>query len=189
MHRALALALVLLTLPAVANAQSIIKDRSDHTRPADLSLLGLIPLPFGFGFGMRFGIPIAHDGFIGSINDAVFIEPGAQFIFWTDFNHDRLGIQVPVLMRWDFFLTRDWTVFGSVGPVFGFYFDDGGGGGGGHGGGRFRVEGDEVFRPAGPPGFFGIVFGGGAFYNFSQTAALRLDASTRMLGVGILLRL
>lgn len=184
MRKGIGLALFLVVASASpAQAQSTIRDRSRHSRPADISLLFGLPLPFGFGAGMRFGIPVAPNGFIGSINDAVFVEPGFQFVYWSDFDQDRLGFQVPVLMRWDFFLTPDWTVFGAVGPVFGFWIDD-------RGRGRnFHVEGKDVFRPGSPPGFFGVAFGGGAFYNFSPDTALRLDASTGMLAVGFLFRL
>lgn len=131
---------------------------------------------------MRFGIPVAQEGFIGKINDAVFVEPGFQFVYWSDFDRGQAGFQVPILMRWDFFFTREWTVFGSVGPVLGFWLDR-------DGGRNFEVRGKDVFRPGGPPGFFGIAFGGGAFYNFSPDTSLRLDASTGMIAVGILFRL
>jgi hypothetical protein len=176
--------LALLLWAAPARAQSTIHDRSDHDRPADLSLLLGVPIPFGFGAGMRFGIPVAPNGFIGSINDAVFVEPGFQFVFWSDFDRSQVGFEIPILMRWDFFLTRAWTVFGSVGPVFGIWFDRAGGG---HG--NFEVKGKEIFRPGEAPGFFGVSFGGGALYNFSPDTALRLDASTGMIAVGILFRL
>ncbi len=175
------LAIAILLAPALASAQSTIRQAGVHERPADFSLLLFLPFPFGFGGGARVGIPVAHDGFIGGVNDAVFVEPGFQFLIWSGFDQSIVGVQVPVLMRWDFFLTRDWTVFGSVGPVFGFYFDDRGGGRGGN----FKVHGDGIFSPGGAPGFFGITLGGGAFYNFAPGSALRLDASTGMLGVGL----
>lgn len=183
--RSAILAATLAALPGPAAAQSIIKDRSSHDRPPDLSLLLGIPIPFGFGAGMRFGIPVASDGFVASVNDAVFVEPGFQFVFWSDFDKERFGFQVPVLMRWDFFFTPEWTVFGTVGPTFGFFFGDGGGGGNG----RFDVKGGDVFRPGAPPGFLHFGIGGGAFYNFSPESALRLDASTSMLAVGLVFRL
>jgi hypothetical protein len=182
--RAPILAVAILLAPAAASAQSTIRQTGVHERPADFSLLLGLPFPFGFGAGMRVGIPVAHDGFIGSVNDAVFVEPGFQFAVWAGFDDSIVGVQVPVLMRWDFFLTREWTVFGSVGPVFGFYFTDRGG----RRGGNFELRGSGFVHPGGAPGFFGVSVGGGAFYNFSRDAALRLDASTGMLAVGLVWR-
>lgn len=177
-----ALALVLvLGAAADARAQSIIRDRSPHSRPLDISLLGGLPYPFGFGAGFRVGIPIAPNGFIGKLNDAVFLEPGVQFVYWDDFHHTRTGVMVPILMRWDFFLTRAWTLYGSVGVVFGFFTDDED---------RFRVrDARDIFYPSRRPGFFQVAFGGGAMWNFSPNTSLRLDASTQMLAIGVVFRL
>jgi hypothetical protein len=181
--RRLVLALAFVTAPALARGQSTIRQRSGHHRPADLSILLGVPVPFGFGAGMRFGIPLVQEGFIGSINDAIFLEPGFQFVYWSDFDHHQIGFQVPVLMRWDFFLSTDWTVFGSIGPVFGFWLE----GAAPHG--AYKIEGKRVFDPGGPPGFFAVNLGGGAFWNFSRDTALRFDASTSMLAIGFVFRL
>ena len=179
-HCSAALAAVLIFAAGPAEAQSIIRDRSSHRRPVDLSLLGGVPYPFGFGVGMRVGLPIAHDGFIRTINDAVLIELGAQFVYWDDFKDHLVGFQVPVLMRWDFFLTRSWTIFGGVGLVFGFYDE---------GKKRFRLRGEDLFRPGSRPGFLRFAIGGGAMWNFSAATSLRLDATTQMIAVGVVFRL
>src|SRR5689334_21749049 len=139
--------LSILALPALGQAQSIIRDRSSHSRPVDLSILGAVPFPAGFGVGLRVGLPIVPNGFIGAINDAVFLEPGVQVVYWSDrwadFDDTRFGVQIPVFMRWDFFLSRVWTVYGEVGVLFGFFGD-------GHD--RFKVKGGDIFRPGGEPG-------------------------------------
>ena len=88
------------------------------------------------------------------------------------------GFEVPILMRWDFYLTRAWTVFGSVGFLFGYFPDERD---------RLKVRGDNIFTP-GRRGFFHVVFGGGAMFNFNDRVSLRLDASTQMLAVGVALR-
>jgi hypothetical protein len=172
--------LVGLSLAAEARAQSTIRDRSHHARPLDLSVLAGVPYPIGFGAGLRVGIPVAPNGFIGSINDAVFFEPGVQFIYWTDGHDDRAGALIPLLLRWDFFVSRAWTIFGSAGVAFGFFTDDEE---------RFRVRNARhVFLPGTRPGFFQVALGGGALVNFSPSTSLRLDASTHMLAVGVTFR-
>lgn len=180
-HALAATALLVALLSGVdAHAQSILRDRSQHSRPVDLSILGGIPYPFGFGAGIRVGLPIVPNGFIGSINDGVFLEPGVQFVYWDDFHDTRTGVMVPILLRWDFFLTRVWTLFGTAGVVFGFFTDDRD---------RFEVKrARDVFFPGSRPGFFQVALGGGAMINFNAKTSLRLDASTHMLAVGVVFR-
>ena len=176
-----------LAVPAVAAAQedagtvSMIRDTGIHRRPVDFSVLGGAP-GFGlagYGGGVRIGLPILSDGFLPRLNDAVFVEVGAEFIHWTylatdDFN----SITVPLHMRWNFFLDRDWTAFVSAGFELSYFLDQG------------------FFEP--PPGvnFFNVVqggvltvgVGGGVMYNFTEAVSLRVDATLSLLGIGLTFR-
>jgi hypothetical protein len=177
-------ALILLGLLAVgadASAQSIIRERHGHSRPVDISVMAGLPYPFGISPGLRVGIPLAHEGFIPSINDGVFLEPGVHFLYWDDFDDNRTGVMFPILMRWDFYLTRAWTVFGTAGVVFSFFTDDDD---------RFRVRnGQTIFYGGSRPGFFSVALGAGAMWNFRENMSLRFDASTHMLALGLVFRL
>jgi hypothetical protein len=61
------------------------------------------------GIGFRGTVVIVDNGFVKSINNSVGIGFGAD---WT-----KSAIRVPVVMQWNFFLSRDWSVFGEPGFV------------------------------------------------------------------------
>ena len=55
-------------------------DTGSHERSPMLSVYGILPWWYGFGFGAagRFGIPIVEDGFISKLNDSVELEFGGD---------------------------------------------------------------------------------------------------------------
>lgn len=103
----------------------------------------------GIGAGFRASFEIVHDGFVKSLNDSVAIGVGADFLhyggtgtvnpgtcarFVTGPDGMPLCVEVhqrggpsnyaffPVVMQWNFFLTRKWSVFGEPGLSL-YWFD------------------------------------------------------------------
>lgn len=142
----------------------------------------------GFGAGLRVTVPIVKNGFIQRLNNSVGIGFGADWALYTD--RDRRGectrfqtgpnatsvcvevdgsgsrssyLLFPVVMQWNFWLARRWSVFGEPG----FFF--------------YTRSGEFGWRPA-------ALFGGGRFH-FSQNATLtlRVGYPTLSLGVSFLL--
>ncbi len=73
-----------------------------------------------FGPGARFTLTLVDNGFVKSINNNVGLGIG------TDLLHSRYGdtLFIPVAMQWNFFISRNWSVFGE--PGVGFYLNDNG---------------------------------------------------------------
>jgi len=74
----------------------------------------------GFATGARFGVPIVHNGFVPSINNAVYINFGGDLYFRK--HHSDLGI--PVTMHWEFYFTEHWSAFGEAGLNIFLHLDD-----------------------------------------------------------------
>jgi hypothetical protein len=109
---------------------------------------------FGPGVGFRGTFEIVDNGFIRRLNNSVGIGFGVD---WTQ-NHFRL----PVVMQWNFWLSRNWSVFGEPGGLLDFH--------------RNRV----LPRPA---------FYAGGRYHFTDTITLtmRVGHPTASVGVSFLL--
>lgn len=127
--------------------------RAKHTSP-DLTLsFGIWPA--SVSGGLLGAIPVAPRGLIPSINDAFLIEFGMLFIgshLWSDpFAPNQFDILPAAGVRWDFYLSRLVTVFGTVkmGP-------------------RIRVAPVKGVVPD-------PIIGLGTILNFSRHAALRLE--------------
>ncbi|HEY1697502.1 MAG TPA: hypothetical protein VGG39_35310 [Polyangiaceae bacterium] len=87
----------------------------------------------GFGLGARFSIPIVDRGFVPSINDSVAIGFGVDWLHYSGEGcytyygpHGPNGcygvgdsdfVVFPVVMQWNFFVARRWSVFGEPGLV------------------------------------------------------------------------
>lgn len=94
----------------------------------------------GFGVGLRATLELVPNGFIASVNDSVGLGFGADFMRYsrgdargecTDFTDgpngtdicvevdgaggDRDRVLLPVVMQWNFWLARSWSVFGEPG--------------------------------------------------------------------------
>lgn len=124
----------------------IIENPGDHARYAFEAephlVLGVIEPPgyasgTGFGVGFRGSIPLLHNGFIPKLNNSVAIGFGLDFVRFGRGDYCRGGgplsncddrvrqdgfneLYFPVVMQWNFFLSRNWSVFGE--PGIGLYY-------------------------------------------------------------------
>jgi len=102
-----ALAALSAARPAAAD-QMVIKFPGEHPRyifeAEPHGLLSWYGVP---GLGFRGTINIVNNGFISSINNSVGIGFGGD---WVD-----KGVWIPVVMQWNFWLSRNWSVFGEPG--------------------------------------------------------------------------
>jgi len=101
-------------------------------------LIGALPAPgpargTGVGLGLRGTVEIVDNGFIGNINNTVGVGFGADWVHYSDSDlpcekdPDSGGcadldpdfsvnyLYLPVVMQWNFWLSRDWSVFGEPG--------------------------------------------------------------------------
>jgi hypothetical protein len=102
-------------------------------------LLGLIDPPgvgsgTGFGVGFRGTVVLIDNGFVPTINNSIGIGFGldwvhyghgrphcivdngpAQGCFGQDDSESVNDVWLPVVMQWNFFLSRQWSVFGEPG--------------------------------------------------------------------------
>jgi hypothetical protein len=128
----LALAAVLLA-PGRADAQMIIKNPGQHYTGVELEPHLLITDPpdddFSLGLGFRATIPIVSNGFVPSINNSVGIGFGVDWFRydachwdWCTGHVDRFII--PVVMQWNFYLSKSWSVFGEPGLAINIWNDD-----------------------------------------------------------------
>jgi hypothetical protein len=128
-HRAFAIALLLgvLAFPiTTAHARSIFRRPHYGERPYQLDVyLGFAYIGAGPAFGGRFGFPIVRNGFIPSVNNAVYINVGADFyVIGYKGGKDRhyaFGFAIPVTMHWEFYFTPRWSAFFEVGPNIFFH--------------------------------------------------------------------
>ena len=159
---AAAVAIVLATGPALADV-SIIKSPGAHADYLFEAEPHALVAPFdGFhpGVGFRGTFSIVHNGFISSINNSVGIGIGAD---WSK-DHFR----IPVVMQWNFWLSRNWSVFGEPGTALRFQSGEG-------------VKNEFHIEPL-------QMFVGGRFH-FSDTFALtmRMGYPTFSIGTSFLL--
>lgn len=129
----------------------IIKNPGDHPRyvfEAEPHLvLGFIEPPGyasgnGFGFGFRGSIPLMRNGFVPSINNSIAVGFGIDFAHYGRGDYCRSGgpltecnnrvrangfneFYFPVVLQWNFFLSRDWSVFGEPGVALNYHAWDG----------------------------------------------------------------
>jgi len=130
-----------LALATTARADDTIKHPGDHPDyPVEIELHGLWSWTHydyapndGFGLGARFSIPIVKNGFIPSINNSVAIGFGVDWLHYSGDNcYDYGGphyhgpcydvgdanyVFFPVVMQWNFFVAKQWSVFGEPGLV------------------------------------------------------------------------
>ncbi len=93
-------------------------------RRAELNLhAGFSPRGLGPAGGLRFAIPIIDNGFVRSINNAIYITFGADLFFeqcvggcGKTANDYGVAFAVPVTGRWQFNFTPRWSAYGEVGP-------------------------------------------------------------------------
>jgi len=139
------LAVVAIQSPARADTLTI-KNPGDHPRYVFEAephvVLGFIEPPgyaagTGFGVGFRGSIPIVRNGFVPSINNSVAIGFGVDFARYgrgdycvdggrlPDCNRVRQNsyneFYFPVVLQWNFFLSRNWSVFGEPGVALNYH--------------------------------------------------------------------
>jgi hypothetical protein len=158
--------------PFLAPALVVILLSAARTAPADVSTIKrpgahpnyvfeaephLVVAPFDDfepGVGFRGTFEIVDNGFIPRINNTVGIGFGVD---WTDGD-----LRVPVVMRWNFWLSRNWSVFGEPGGLLRFH--------------------DHEVRPY--PAFYA---GGRFHFSDSVTLTMRVGHPTASVGVSFLL--
>lgn len=112
----------ILFLSSAASADLYVQRPYQGRRPLELDLhAGFVWHGHGLATGARFGIPILHNGFIPTLNNAVYINFGADFYFIeaprirrhpAEF---RPGLGFPVAMCWEFYFSDRWSAFGELG--------------------------------------------------------------------------
>jgi hypothetical protein len=112
------------------------------------------------GLGLRGTFEVVDVGFVSTINNTVGIGFGVD---WAD-----KGIWVPVAMQWNFWLSRNWSVFGEPGLAI-----------------RAGRLGDE--KPNRGIEWVGLWAGGRFHFSDRVTLTLRLGRPTLSVGVSFLL--
>lgn len=134
---------VLAANPRPAAAEEVIKEPGEHptyTIEGEPHLLwGWTHYAFagsdGIGLGGRLSFPITDKGFIPTINNSVGITVGLDWLHYSFGNcviinngvclggADTNFIFIPVAMQWNFFVAKNWSVFGEPGFAIyhGFY--------------------------------------------------------------------
>lgn len=152
-------------------------------------LIGLMDPPGpangnGIGVGFRGTIPLVHNGFVPSINNSVGIGFGIDFVHYgygsgrcrrfnsfgdceySDANNLN-AIWLPVVMQWNFFLSKNWSVFGEPGLAF-----------------RYESNGDASRLRVEP---IHLYVGGRFHFSETVTLTMRLGYPTFSVGVSFLL--
>jgi len=149
-------------------------------------LLGFIDPPgpdvdddFGFGPGFRGTLELVDNGFVPSINNSVGIGFGLDYLVYPgaarrcgpnppgpgggpciEEDEDVSYVWIPVVMQWNFWLSRQWSVFGEPGVAF-----------------RIVSPGDDKFQP--------LVFFAGGRWHFSDSASLTMRLGYPAFSVGV----
>jgi hypothetical protein len=160
--RHLGIALAVLAAASFASAgaradQSVIKRPGVHPDYLFEAEPHAIVAPFDKfapGVGFRGTIELVDNGFVRTINNTVGIGFGVD---WTE-KH----VTVPVVMQWDFWLSRNWSVFGEPGGLL-----------------RFK---DKKVDPA--PAFYA---GGRLHFSDAVSLTLRVGHPVASVGVSFLL--
>lgn len=135
----------------------------------------------GFGPGARFTLELVDNGFVSSINNTVGIGFGADLLFWGDGDvnvcrgpagnqtcvretNDYRELVLPVVMQWNFWVSRNWSVFGEPGIAY-----------------RIRRNADDHLDP------FAGYAGGRYHFEDNLTLTLRLGYPSVSVGVSFLL--
>jgi hypothetical protein len=104
-----------------AQAQSIIGDPFVGRRAITLDIQGGLSVyanDVGWAsipVGVRLGIPIVHNGFVGPINNAVYINFGVDTYWWPWGGNEILSLGFPVVLHWAFYFTPRWSAFAELG--------------------------------------------------------------------------
>lgn len=177
-------AVVLAALFAYRDAvaeESILKKPDEHpdyvaeVEPHGIFIFGatvgrLYPNQFatmGFGPGAHVNFRILKNGFISSLNDNVAIGVGAELSFDT---YGNVRLITPVLLQWNFWLTKHWSVFGEPGVAIEF---------------PLSTPGVGVAYASAEPIYLSPYFAVGGRYNFNDHVALTVRVGYPVTSVGI----
>jgi hypothetical protein len=102
-----------------AQRNTSIHDTSTHQRPFALGVMAYVPWIYGIGIGLStaFEIPVVHDGFIRSINDAFSIEPSFAFAYLDYYGRGEVDGDYAFLFRpavagkWSFYVLEQLRVY------------------------------------------------------------------------------
>lgn len=168
-----ALVATVLAAPGARAEESIIKQPDQHPDYfAELEVHGVVAYgagPFligrynliGFGPGFRANFRILKNGFVSTINDNVAIGVGAELVFDTD---NAVHLVTPVVLQWNFWLTKHWSVLGEPGLVISF----------------------PMSTPrGGEPIFFSPTLAVGARYGFNDHVALFMRLGYPISSIGV----
>jgi hypothetical protein len=191
---ALSAALGALSVTGSAHADTlIIRHPGDHSRyffeAEPHALLGLIDPPgfgsgAGFGLGFRGTFVLVNNGFVSSINNSIGIGVGLDWVHYGRGETTRCvnssgpsmgcvtsedisvnNVWIPVVMQWNFFLSRQWSVFGEPGVAV-----------------RYQaIPGDNITRV--DPVFYA---GGRWHFSDQMTLTMRLGYPTFSVGVSFM---
>jgi hypothetical protein len=158
--------LVLLVAAPVLADESVIKRPGDHPDYVLEAEPHLIIAPFHDfhpGVGFRATVELVDNGFISTINNTVGLGLG---IDWT-----KHRTWIPIVMQWNFWLSRNWSVFGEPGVVLriddGVKFERGG-------------KGPDKLDP------FAFYAGGRLHFSDYVTLTMRVGRPTASVGVSFL---
>ena len=111
--------------------RSYIERPHQGSRPFQLDVhAGFTGWGLGLATGVRFGIPLMDNGFIDSINNAVYLNFGADFYFTRSHRtcndppdrdcrwHYGPGFGFPVALHWEFYFSEEWSAFAELGAQF-----------------------------------------------------------------------
>ena len=97
-------------------ARTTIRRPFTGDRPFQLDVhAGFSHFGLGLATGARFGIPILDNGFVRSINNAVYLNFGADFYFVKHDNDYGPALGFPVALHWEFYFTDRWSAFAELG--------------------------------------------------------------------------
>lgn len=118
------------TAPATIAVGSI-RDASPKERPVGISAMAWIPWWYGLGIGGKAGveIPVAHDGFLPSVNDSFSLEPSLSI---ASVDHGMLIVDIPTIHVlpavagiWSFHFSEHFRLYGAVSLGYGIVsYDD-----------------------------------------------------------------
>jgi hypothetical protein len=159
---ALALTMIAAPIEGEAAELTIKSEFEPESRPMQLDFVLDLHARSFFGIfpGVFFAFPVAPTGFISSLNDAFYIEGGIVAGVWFAPTFFWMVPQAGV--RWVFYLTQEWAVFGALRAGAGIEFSD-------------DVRSRHYTYPY-------VALSVGAHWHFSETLALRLETGGGIFG-------
>jgi hypothetical protein len=115
MTRVYILFLACAALPDEAqSAEWIVRDTTRYGRPEQFDVTGTLDTDW-LGASLWYGLPILPQGFIAPMNDSFDLELGGHVMLVIDRRRQgTFGLMPLGGVRWNFHLTRDWTVFTTL---------------------------------------------------------------------------